>query len=589
MAWKRIAIIPIIALSISACSSTKNAIKVENDVQAYEEKPISETKLTKEQLGEFEYTFIEALKQKQTGNADAAQQLFSRCLEIDPLSAASMYEMGKIHYLKKDLTSASLLLERAIDINPNNKWYKITLAQVYQHMKKYGEAAQLYSELYAQQKDKVQYLYTEAVLWGGAKNYDKAMATYDKFAEQTGKYEAVALAKQELYQQSGDTVGAIKEMEKLSKQYPQNTTYYGLLAELYHSSGNDEKALENYDKVFKIDPNNGFGFISLAGFYTQRGEREKGFDYLKKAFKSTQLDADTKIQYYLSEVANDKSGTTWTTEQVDELLNILHDMYPDDDRMYAVYADHFIRQGKNEEAREDIKKYLAKNPKTYEMWWQYLLLSNELNDWQRLLDDSNDALTHFPEQASIYIWKAVAELQLEKYDEAIVTAKKGLTYAGDNAFTKEQFQVFIADANYQLGNIDEAIDSYAKIIKNNPTNYGAMNNYAYYLSELNRDLDKAEACANKVIQANPTNGTYLDTYAWILFKQGDYELAKFYQETAIEHIDSDSGVFFEHYGDILYKLGETDKAVEQWEKAKESGDTNKVLDEKIRQRTYIEE
>ncbi|MFV0365834.1 MAG: tetratricopeptide repeat protein [Mangrovibacterium sp.] len=588
MKLKRIAIVPIVALALSSCASKQAVVKSNTSESEYKETAISETPLSQEQKSEFEYVFIEALKKKQTGNVDAAQQLFARCLEIDPLSAVSMYEMGKLHYQKKDLTSAALLFERTVDINPNNRWYKITLAQTYQQAGKYDNAAQLYSELYLQNKEEQQYLYTEAVLWSMAKNYKESLKTYDQFAKVTGKYEAVALAKQSVYQQSGDLTTAIKEMEKLIKQHPKNTTYYGLVAELYNKQGNDEKALEYYNKIFDISPDNGLANVSLASFYLEKDDKEKAFNYVKKAFQSENLDVDTKIQFYLADV--DKGDdSAWTSEQIDELLTILHDMYPDDERMFAVYADRFMRQGKIEEARENIQKYLAKNSNTYEMWWQYLMLSNQLQDWQRLLTDSEEALGYFPEEATVYMWKAMAELQMESYESAIETAKKGLEYAGDNAYLNEQLQVFIADANYELGNIDEAISAYAEVVKNNPTNYGALNNYAYYLSEVGRDLDKAEACANKVVQANPANATYLDTYAWVLFKKGDYALAKFYQETAIEKDESGSGVFYEHYGDILSKLGDEAGALKQWKKAKEAGDASELLDEKIEQKTYLEE
>ena len=62
-----------------------------------------------------------------------------------------------------------------------------------------------------------------------------------------------------------------------------------------------------------------------------------------------------------------------------------------------------------------------------------------------------------------------------------------------------------------------------------------LNNYAYYLSLVGRDLDKAERMSGKVIERFPNNSTYLDTYAWILFKKGNYTLAKFYMETAIKN------------------------------------------------------
>ncbi|GAO31297.1 hypothetical protein [Geofilum rubicundum] len=62
-----------------------------------------------------------------------------------------------------------------------------------------------------------------------------------------------------------------------------------------------------------------------------------------------------------------------------------------------------------------------------------------------------------------------------------------------------------------------------------------MNNYAYYLSEMEIQLDKAEEMISNVIQLEPSNATYLDTYAWVLFKRGKYMEALFIIEQAMEN------------------------------------------------------
>ena len=46
---------------------------------------------------EFQFLFIEALKEKMVGNPQRAIALLSNCLEIDPNSAVAMYELANIH------------------------------------------------------------------------------------------------------------------------------------------------------------------------------------------------------------------------------------------------------------------------------------------------------------------------------------------------------------------------------------------------------------------------------------------------------------------------------------------------------------
>jgi len=116
----------------------------------------------------------------------------------------------------------------------------------------------------------------------------------------------------------------------------------------------------------------------------------------------------------------------------------------------------------------------------------------------------------------------------------------------------------------------------------------ALNNYAYYLSLLKKDLSKAERMSAITVKADPNNSSYLDTYAWIFFVQGNISLAKIYIEQAINRDRTNSAELADHYGDILYLFGDKEKAVEQWEKAWNSGKKSATIKRKIAEKTYFE-
>jgi len=94
--------------------------------------------------------------------------------------------------------------------------------------------------------------------------------------------------------------------------------------------------------------------------------------------------------------------------------------------------------------------------------------------------------------------------------------------------------------------------------------------------------------SSKTVELEPKNSTYLDTYAWILYQEGNYSLAKFYIERAIDNLskEEESGVVLEHYGDILWMNskdnGKDDaKALEMWQKSYNSGNKTEELKLKI--------
>ena len=582
MNFKKSGYFLLVGLLTASCAVSKKDL-----VKTPEPNKIEQTLLTEDQQNEFEYLFIEGLKQKKLGNLTNAVSIFSRCLEIDPNSAVSMFEMANIHFANKDLTSAALLLEKATSIDQANSWYKLLLAQVYQQRRQYEEAAALYNELCKKEPENLEYLYSKAVLLGMAEKYPESIDAYNELEAKLGLVDQIAVAKQQAYLSMGKPEKAFNEINRLIASDPDEPQYYGLLAELYQTTGDRDNALKNYLKILEIDPDNGFVHFSLAGFYQEDNNFEKAFEHIKLAFGNEDLDIDTKMQYYLMQTA-DPTNSDWTDEQIMELLDILHKVYPDENRIYPIYAEHLIKQNKLEEAREALRQYLETDKSSFEIWWQFLLISNDLLDFERLYTDSKEAIGFFPNHAAIYALNAVAALQLDKYQEALGVLEEGEAYVLDNRSLKIQFEIYKAEANYKLNRVEQAFNAFEEVIKLDPDNFMAMNNYAYYLSVRGESLEKAERLSNRVVQANPNNPTYLDTHAWVLFKRKNYSLAKFYIETALENGGDQNGVLLEHYGDILFMLDEKDKAMENWRKAKDLGEGSEALDQKIRESRYIE-
>ena len=578
-----LAYIAVVSVLVSSCGTAQKQVKSTVETKpAVEEKSISE-----DDKNEFEYTFIEGLKQKMIGNQQAAISLFSKCLTINPNSSAAMFELAKIHSGNGDMTSSSLLLEKAIKIDPENKWYKVLLAQIYEQGKQYKQAADLYQQLYLHDPENLEYLYMNAALLSSAKEYDQAIEVYDILEKKVGINDQIAVEKEQIFQAAGKKKEALAELQKLIDSNPKEPRYYGLMADYYLSEKDEANALKYYMKILEIDPNNGFVLFSLTSFYREKEDKEKAWEYARKGFLNKTVEVDTKIQFYLMITAG-PDKPFFTDEQITELVDILVKTNPDDYRVYTVYAEYLISKGKLVEAREQLRKVLETQKDNYMIWERMILISNDLLDFKSIYTDSEKALALFPSQPTLYGLKAVACLQLEKYDEALEILKEGEPYLLDNKVMKIQFALYKAEAYYKLNRVEEAFKAFDEVITLDPENWMAMNNYAYYLSVRNENLAKAEDLSSKAVRANPENSTYLDTYAWVLFMRKDYSLAKFYMETAMKNGGDKNGVIIEHYGDILIMLGEKEKALEQWKKALETGEGTKFLSEKIKQGSYLD-
>jgi tetratricopeptide (TPR) repeat protein len=546
----------------------------------------SQSLLTDDQKQQFQYLFIEGIKQRTLGKVDDAIKIFSRCLEMDPSSSSALYEIANIHLVRGDFQSAMMMLERAVSLHPANQYYQILLAKVYQQNKLYEKAAGTYEVLSVLVPDNMEYPLMRAEMYSMAGKLDEALNCYNEIEKRSGVSEAVSLGKQAIFVKQGKKKEAYHEIEILIDKFQGESKYYGLLADMYLADSVMDKALENYNKVLQLKPNDGFIQFSLSNYYHVNKDYAKAYDHLKLGFEDPNLELETKIQMYMLLVQAEDHRLT--DEQQLELINILIAKHIDDERPRSLLADYYISKKLIKEAREQLRLVVEINKSNYAYWERLLYIDNDMSDWKSLESESMLAIKYFPAQPILYILDAVAKLQQDKYKEVFAVLDSAEVNAANNPQVLSQVYTYRAEAFYKQKNYTEAYSWFDKVVAIDPQNYMAMNNYAYYLSLRSIKLDVAEKLSNIVVKNNPNNATYLDTYAWVLFKKKDYQLAKFYMESALSNSTEENPVLVEHYGDILFFLNDKDKAVEQWKRSLKMGNQSKVLPEKIKKVSFFE-
>ncbi|MEI7830201.1 MAG: tetratricopeptide repeat protein [Prolixibacteraceae bacterium] len=574
-------ILPFIFLVISckvAQQTTKTIVPEE------ESKALS--LLTDDQRQQFQYLFVEGVKQRTIGNTEEAIKIFSRCLEMDPCSSSSLYEIANIHLVRGDFQSAMMMLEKAVSLAPQNQYYLILLAKIYQQNKLYEKAAESFAVLTELTPDNTEYPIFRAEMLNMAGKPDEALACYNELEKKLGVTEQVTLGKQGIFIKQGKKQEAYREVENLVAKFPGESKYYGLLADMYLADSVMDKSLENYNKVLQYKPNDGFAHFSLSNFYRVAGDYDKSYEHLKIGFESSDLELEAKIQMYML-LAQSEDHPLKEDQQL-ELMHVLIDKHIDDERPRALLAEFYLSKKKIKEAREQFRLVVEINKGNYAYWERLLFIDNDLSDWKSLGQDSKTAIKYFPEQPILYILDAVSMLQLENYQDIFAVLDSAEANAKENNQILSQIYTYRAEAFYKQKKYEDAYSWFEKVVNIDPQNYMAMNNYAYYLSLRSIKLDVAEKLSSSVVQNNPNNSTYLDTYAWVLFKKKDFKLAKFYMESALSNSKEESPVLIEHYGDILFFLNDKEKAVQQWKKSLKMGNPSRVLPEKIKTITFFE-
>lgn len=323
----------------------------------------------------------------------------------------------------------------------------------------------------------------------------------------------------------------------------------------------------------------------LLDYYNTKNDEQQVEYCLNKIIEDQNIDISEKIEVFINHIQYLEAKNKET--EADAFFNRLIEYYPKESVIYALYGAYLFERKDKDKAEDQLNTAISLNPEE-ENNWNMLAQIQILNDSvAKLIKVADEAEKLFPNNSTWSYYKVMGHIQLKKEKEALEL----IDFYEKNIDDKENvFKSLImsvkGDLLIQDSLYTEAFESYEKSLSYNPNNILTLNNYAYFLSECNTELMKAENMSSKTIAAEPQNSTYLDTYAWVLFKQGDLAGAKFYIERALMY--SDDADLLEHYGDILFKLGETEKAVEEWEKSKSKGNSSQNLQNKIDTKIYIE-
>jgi len=174
-------------------------------------------------------------------------------------------------------------------------------------------------------------------------------------------------------------------------------------------------------------------------------------------------------------------------------------------------------------------------------------------------------------------------IQKDSIKVAIDVLLKALTLDFKNSKdVLQNIYSFLGENYYKYGEYKLAFKYYDEALSLNPNDFIILNNYSYFLSVQEQDLEKAEQMSRQTVKKFPDNPTYLDTYGWIMFKMGKIKEAKKYVELALKYGGEESAEIFDHYGDILLELRDIDGAIRNWEKSLEIEPGNDQLIKKLR-------
>lgn len=578
-------------LMLTSCGGIRSVRTAKTTAKADGASLMKETLLSAEQQRKYDYFFLEAMRMKGKNEYDAAFGLLQHCLDINPTASSALYEISQYYMFLRQVPQGQAALEQAVAFAPDNYWYSQGLVSLYQQQNELDKAAALLEKMVIRFPSKQDPLFSLLDIYSRQEKYNDVISTLNRLEKRLGKNEQLSMEKFRIYLQMKDDKKAFQEIESLVQEYPMDMRYQVILGDVYLQNGKKQEAYDAYQKVLAVEPDNPMALFSMASYYEQTGQKELYQQQLDTLLLNKKVTSDTKISVMRQVIAENEQSSAKDSTQVIALFDRMMKQDMDDPQIPMLYSQYLLSKNMEQEAVPVLEQVVDLDPTNKAARLMLVSAAVKKEDYKQIIKVCEPGIEATPDALELYYYLAIAYHQAEQGDSVLSVCNRALEHITPDTRKEvvSDFYSIMGDIYHTKKQMTEAYAAYDSALVYNPSNIGALNNYAYYLSVERRDLDKAEEMSYKTVKAEPNNSTYLDTYAWILFEKGNYAEARIYIDNAMKNDGEKSDVIVEHCGDIYFMTGDVEGALNYWKKALEMGSESKMLKQKIEKKKYIAE
>ncbi len=526
--------------------------------------------------------FVLGITEFELENFKEAAELLVKARSYLGPSAGLDFSIADAFYQIDDLVEAAYYGKRAVEMEPENKWYRLKLAEIYRKAGKNQATIDELQKLLEFHPAEVDVIYNLAQVQTMHGKLLDANRTYDRILQLRGPDVQVYFQKFRNFRTLGQRDSALVQLERMSELEPENL---GVLQEIsrYHlEDGNKTEARKALERALEINPDDEETIVAVADMLVAENKWNEATEMLSRIIRNPRVPAITKVelaQYVMNNYFRNP-GNTEIGESAELLITQILEAEPEFGYAHALAAEYFnyIRDDERlMKALIETNRLLPENEPAWRQRIQMLLIEDKFEEAIQVGKQADEAI---PDDAFVLFLVGNAYLLKDDSDKAIDWLERAAAAPSQREF-RSQIYTVLGDSRSQKEDWEKADEFYEMALRLNRDNDVALNNYAYFLSVRNMELEKALEMSLRSLEAEPENAAYLDTLGWIYFKMGDYEKAHQYIHASIETGDA-SAVVNEHLGDVYEAKGDMENARKWWQKAFELDESKEHLIEKIR-------
>ncbi|MCH8495920.1 MAG: tetratricopeptide repeat protein [Balneolales bacterium] len=563
---------------VTACSSTRETSSSDTQI------PVSTrtvAEYSEEDIMRAKSFYIQGITAFEMQDFNTALDQLTMSYIIVPDDAGVNFALADAYMYLSDFTNAVFYATEAIDIDPANKWYHVKLAEIYIRDGQEANAVTALERATSYFPKDIDLLIIKAGTLTEIGEYKASNDVYERIAAISGPDLQLYFQQYRNYVMLEDVDGATKIMESAVKMEPDNPTLIQMLGNLYLEDEQYEKALELYEKALGNGITQPEIKIGLTDLYIQQGKWDEATAFIREMIEDPMVLQPVKnelMQFVMSQFMSDSSSPAMRHNTM-TIIEAYSEAFPEDPDALALAADFYLIIEDDENALIKLRETVRLMPENEPAWRQLVQLYYSESQFEEIIAISDEAERWVPEDAFIRFFIGMAYSFTDDTENAISWLNQATEVPARPNFKSVVWGV-LGDTYQQADNWPQAVNAYEEAIALDPDNSTALNNYAYYLSVRNENLQTAYEMSLRAVSMEPNNSSYLDTLGWIYFKKGNYAKAREHITAAIEN-GGNSATILEHMGDVYDKLDDSENALKWWEQAFEADPSRVYLLDRI--------
>lgn len=500
-----------------------------------------------------------------------------------PKNATGHYNLSRAYYAKRQWESATTHADECVKLAPGNKHFWEYNARVWSMANNPQKTEFAYNQLLKLEPENIDFIYNQIWFYAKNKQYEKSLKIIDKTQARFGVDEDLIMLKKSIFLNQGKTDQAIKELEFLSSRNKSNPEYLIEAIDIYRQQNQNDKADLLYKKLQNEYPNNPLALIALTEYYQSLNIPALADSFMLQVLHNENLELSTRIGLIMPSIRSIQANSKDSSFALKTLAmtRALQEKNMTNKEINMIHSDVLYLAGKKKEALHSYNYLLSLDTTNFDVWDKLISIHLQEEDFDSVIHVSEKCSKQFPSRALPHYYIGISHQLQKRHELAIMPLSKALTLSNSKELSGQIYST-LGESYNAIKSYTLSDSCYREAIKLNPNDATSLNNFAYYLSLRNVQLDEAESMSKKSLELEPENSSFLDTYGWILYQKGSFQEAKNYITKAAQFdMTQSDATIYEHLGDVYQKLNDETNALLNWKKALEIDKNNQRIKQKI--------